>query len=150
MPFGYYPLFMQSLTLDLKYHKNRLPQALCMQKINNDIANIPSTREPFPLNFYQSFDVPVVEQQKWSNKNHRVSQKVYQYFGYKTKDRVLDSIAEFFDIDSIRKREAWRTLPLKRMSVFLEWLATDESDLPVLFSGEAPFIQKFVDRLGNY
>ena len=148
MPFSYQPLFLQSLTLNLSEHKNKLVQKLCMEKIDIEIARLPSTREELPSSFYQDYNVPLHTSNSDFPKVMRINPKVYNFVDKQRRNIVLDRVADFLCVDQIRKNNMWRTEPLKRMSLFIDWLETDEGQMPVLFKGVAPFVNKQIEKNG--
>ena len=141
LPFGYFPLFHQSLSLDKKYRIDKHYQFECMLRLNREAANIPSTREPHNGRFWLDLGAKKGEDIPNNYLNNIVPDHVFSFIDRDLKSKFQDSILSKIAPNYFEAKRAWYYEPLQRLNLFLDWLETDESHLPVLYKGTPPFVE---------
>jgi len=125
-PFLYYPLFMQSLSLDPKTQLKVLYHRECMRALNPEVVDIPSTKGEVGIEY-------TIDRAKEANmrmllfsKNIKLRQDVKDIFPGLRSRIAAFKLASFFGISRITSRMTWRMRPLHRMSSFFDWLEDSE------------------------
>lgn len=149
LPYSYLPLFKQSLSLLPEEKKGFFyNQQNCLREEFFDIAELPSTRDDLPIEYWvEAYNPkPVLEVPAYTEKI-KIRQEVFDLFERDAKTLFLDKLCESLPIRGLRHNRRWRRDQLKRLSFFLDWLETDESGLPPLFYGIPPIIENYHHKI---
>jgi len=141
LPFGYYPFFMQSLSLDYAERKGRHIQSLCMEEYNSTVARLPSTRDKLGDAHINQFNVKKIVGGAGRYPASIVIDKlVFKTLKTSIKHQAIDLFNSLFKTSVTEKNYYWRYAEIRRLSLMLNWINTDESHLPVLFMGQPEFL----------
>lgn len=126
VPFLYYPLFLQSLSLPPDVQRNSHFQHECMRLIDPVIADLPSTRRYVPDEMILDLgDLHRARQRKLA-KSARIRQDVYDLFPHLKR---RSQIQTWSTKAGLRKR-FWIAEKLHSVSLFMDWL---EQKDPIVF-----------------
>jgi len=141
LPFGYYPLFMQSLSLDYAERKGRWIHPFCMEEYNSTVALLPSTRDKLGDAHINQFNVKKIVGGTGRYPASIVIDKlVFKTLKTSIKHQAIDLFNSLFKTSVTEKNYYWRYAEIRRLSLMLNWINTDESHLPVLFMGQPEFL----------
>lgn len=129
-PFLYYPLFVQSLSLDPRRQVDRHFQRECMAALSPEIVSIPTTRQPpVPEEWLIPLDKWAVGQHNYMLRHFSVSEEALELFpSVRTRYRALEAYRQLTNgpfNEMLRwplERFGWFMFPLARFSAFLKWL----------------------------
>ncbi|MBU4009538.1 MAG: hypothetical protein KJ882_02130 [Proteobacteria bacterium] len=141
-PFLYYPLLVQSLSLHPEDAVKLFYQKACMETLNPNMKNIESTRDG-------SIKKHSFELAKESHKkelllinNAKIKSETKNLIKRNKINIQLFEVASLLGINKIAKHFAWRSIPLARMSMFIDWL-NDTNGLKFQIEGAEPqFLNK--------
>jgi len=141
-PFLYYPLFIQSLSIDPKYQLDMMGHQACMKILNPEIAKIPSTtRGNLNKKYHIDRSKEGKERELLLAKKVALRPEVKKIFPHLRTHFLAYDLASLFRITKITSRMNWRTIPLSRMSMFFDWLEdSNQPGFPV--SAEEPSFLK--------
>lgn len=144
LPYGYLPLFNQSLTLDPKLRLDAQYQKNCMSAMNKNIADLPSTRDNLSTDYWKQAGAKAVRSlpNYYDPRTVNLSNSLYSNFDRSFKDFIHDNILYKLGTEKAIKARAWHYIPLQRLALFKLWLETDESYIPILDKNEPLFVTK--------
>lgn len=144
LPYANPEFFSQALSLDESLRFKSYYQLECLKKINPLAADLPSSRDSSPPDFWRDAGANKTTTCAKSFSQLQVPlTAVWPNLEITRKEFILDQLGSaVFPVKTIESR-GWRLRPLQRLALFISWLNTDESELPALFDGEPPFLEKF-------
>ncbi|UCE67755.1 MAG: hypothetical protein JSU85_07055 [Candidatus Zixiibacteriota bacterium] len=141
-PFLYYPLFMQSLSLDPKYKLEVLYQRLCMAEIDPGISAIPSTRDRLDDGYIIDKSQDVEGKSKLIIENIKIRSDISDIFPSLRARIWAFKTAKILHLKKMTSRLMWRITPVSRMSAFLDWLEDSNSPEFPIGVEEPGFLKK--------
>ena len=141
-PFLYYPLLMQSISLDPKSQVKLLYQRACMERLNPGIVAIPSTRSTLGKEFLIDFSDHNKRRELLAAKMVALRPEIKRLFPALRLRLGAFEAASILRIRPITSRLSWMAGPLSRMSTYLDWL--DDADMPgiPIDAEDPPFLKK--------
>lgn len=146
-PFLYYPLFIQSLSIDPKFQLDMPGHKSCMRLLNPEVAKIPSTTRG---NLSKEYKIDRSRESKEREllfiKRVTLRPEIKKLFPtIRSRLRIFE-LASLFGIKRISSRLNWRAFPLSRMSNYLDWLDdSTQPDFPVRADEPAFLKERFIE-----
>lgn len=149
LPYGDLSFFNQSLSLEPKERSKALYQRECMLKQHKVVAELESTRDNLASDYGKKSGAKKATyvQQFYPQRMIKLDSSFFSLFEGDSKIKVLDALVYRWLSPKILKNRSWKYVPLQRLALFQQWLANDESELPLLFKGTAPFVKQLMKRL---
>lgn len=146
LPFGDLNFFNQSLSLAPSERLNALYQKKCMLAVSAKVANLHSTRDSHTAAYWKELGAKKVRQSKplYQADITKIDRKILSNFETTYKSFLIDRVAYALSPQKVMQAQPWKYLPLQRLALFLEWLDTDESGMPILFKGHPVFLDKIL------
>ncbi|MEX2617123.1 MAG: hypothetical protein WD767_13585 [Alphaproteobacteria bacterium] len=122
MPYIYYPLLIQSLSLDPKYYLENWMQMECLKHMNSEVAAIPSTRGIVPDGYVRDFRSKKRADMELMIKNIRMRKDAKEVF-VTLKRQIM--FYDFFTKLGVRKHthsSIWAPFLVSRFSKYLDWM----------------------------
>jgi len=141
-PFLYYPLLMQSLSLDPKAQLEMRYQRACMEAVNPGIVGIPSTRDPLTDDILIDHAGEIGKREALAARRASLRPEIADLFPAFRLRLAAFEAASTLRIRPVTSRLAWMAASLSRMSDCLDWLEDSEiPEIPVRAEG-ASFLKR--------
>lgn len=149
LPYGDLAFFNQSLSLEPRERSKALYQRECMLEQHRQVAELESTRDKLDNDYGKRSGASYATrvQRSYPQRMIKLDRSIFSLFESNANNRVLDGLLYRWGPPQMLKSRHWRYIPLQRLALFQQWLATDESELPILFKGTAPFVEQVIKRL---
>lgn len=124
-PYAYFPLFLQSLSLDPRLQIGKFYQRECMTAIAPEIASIPTTRSEIPSQYLVDMAREANEHDRYLRTHLRIDKRASEMFPLiKNRTRLMRLFQSRVGWPLL-KRFGWFLVPVARYSAFLDWLDSD-------------------------
>jgi hypothetical protein len=148
LPYASENFLHHSLSLTPTERLNHRFQRKCSAKLNPEVASLISTRDDFDFNYWRDvIGAKHVEPMPYYSKHVKISSEAKNFVKSTFFDNLKDYIAFNSNNDKLYHKRVWRIEPMQRLSLFLDWLKTDDSDTPVLNSQVPMFIQNVLAKI---
>lgn len=128
VPFLYYPLFLQSLSLPPELQRDRHFQYECMRELDPAIADLPSTRRDVPDDMVVDLGGLHRARQRKLAHSAKIREDVFELFPHFRRRSTLQVLSTKAGL----KGRFWITERLHSLSLFMDWL---DDKKPVEFPG---------------
>lgn len=147
-PFLYYPLFMQSLSLDPLEKLNMFFQRECIRAIDPKIAEIPTTRDNLSNKYLIDRKMQKKEIEHFFYKQLKIRSEMIDLFPQQSMKIKAIKFSSMMGMNTILNRLNWYVNPLNRISNFLDWIdVTDCPDFPIKTNQPDFLRNRFLSKL---
>lgn len=134
VPFLYYPLFVQSLSLPPELQRHGHFQYECMRRLDPVIADLPSTRRDVPDEMVVDMANLHRARQRRLAKSAKIREDVFELFPHYRRRSQIQTLSTKAGL----KGRFWITERLHSLSLFMDWLDDKEPvEFPVGPSGDS-------------
>lgn len=147
-PFLYYPLFMQSLSLNPIEKTKIYYQRECMKKLNSKAAAIPTTRDNLTSEYLIDRVAQHKEMQEFFSRNCNINPVVARLFPELRRRIRISKLLSWTRIYAFDRRSQWLLMPLYRLSNFLEWIDDNNApEFPINIDQPGYLVDRTVSKL---
>jgi hypothetical protein len=141
LPYIYYPLLLQSLSLEPRHYLETWMQNECMREMHAVSAAIPSTRNEIPSNLMIELKSEAEARSRFVARHLRIRRDAMRYLPGLARTNRIHRTMSLLGLRNRAHRWSWAPNYLTRFSRFLDWIEDRQAPEFPIKAETVPFLQ---------